>query len=122
MRTSDRTGLSRRGLLADAAALPSVPALLVATAAEATAAGVLPSWKAGPARQAALDFVRVTTDQSSKNFVAPEDRIATFDQDGTLWVEHPLYTQAILRSTAYMRWRRSTRNGEHRSLSAEVGR
>jgi hypothetical protein len=42
-----------------------------------------------------LNFVRTTTDPASKNFVAPEDRIATFDQDGTLWVEHPLYTQAM---------------------------
>ena len=48
-----------------------------------------------PAKQAILDFVRDTTDPSSKNFVAAEDRIATFDQDGTLWVEQPLYTQLI---------------------------
>jgi phosphoglycolate phosphatase-like HAD superfamily hydrolase len=39
--------------------------------------------------------VKATTDQSSPNFVAPEERIATFDQDGTLWVEHPMYTQVI---------------------------
>jgi phosphoglycolate phosphatase-like HAD superfamily hydrolase len=37
-----------------------------------------------------LDFVRTSTSQ-----VPPEDRVATFDQDGTLWVEHPVYTQAI---------------------------
>jgi hypothetical protein len=49
----------------------------------------------GPAKAAILDFVRVTTEPSSKSFVPPEDRIATFDQDGTLWVEHPLYTQAM---------------------------
>jgi phosphoglycolate phosphatase-like HAD superfamily hydrolase len=57
------------------------------------AADVLPSWNGGPARQAIMDFVRAATDQSSPNFVSPEERIATFDQDGTLWVEHPLYTQ-----------------------------
>ena len=55
----------------------------------------LPSWKDGPAKQSILDFVRATTNPSSKDFVAPEDRIATFDQDGTLWVEHPLYTQTV---------------------------
>jgi phosphoglycolate phosphatase-like HAD superfamily hydrolase len=55
----------------------------------------LPSWNDGGAKQAILDFVKATTDQSSPNFVAPEERIATFDQDGTLWVEHPMYTQVI---------------------------
>jgi hypothetical protein len=55
----------------------------------------LPSWNDGAAKQAILDFVKATTDQSSPNFVAPEARIATFDQDGTLWVEHPVYTQVV---------------------------
>jgi phosphoglycolate phosphatase-like HAD superfamily hydrolase len=55
----------------------------------------LASWNEGEAKQAVLDFVRATTNPSSRHFVVPEDRIATFDQDGTLWVEHPLYTQAM---------------------------
>jgi hypothetical protein len=55
----------------------------------------LPSWNSGPAKQAILDFVRAATDQSGKDFIPLEDRIATFDQDGTLWVEHPAYTQAM---------------------------
>ena len=55
----------------------------------------LPSWNEGPAKQAILEFVRATCDPSSPKYVPPADRIATFDQDGTLWVEHPLYTQAI---------------------------
>jgi phosphoglycolate phosphatase-like HAD superfamily hydrolase len=42
-----------------------------------------------------MDFVRATTDQASPKFVPAEDRIATFDQDGTLWVEHPMYTQVL---------------------------
>jgi phosphoglycolate phosphatase-like HAD superfamily hydrolase len=42
-----------------------------------------------------VDFVKATTDQSSANYVDPEARIATFDQDGTLWVEHPMYTQVL---------------------------
>src|SRR5262245_10421872 len=55
----------------------------------------LPSWNDGPAKQAIVTFVRATTDQASPSFVPPEARIATFDQDGTLWVEHPMYSQVI---------------------------
>lgn len=53
----------------------------------------LASWNDGAAKQAIVDFVKATTTQGSPQFVAPEERIATFDQDGTLWVEHPMYTQ-----------------------------
>src|SRR5450432_954234 len=53
----------------------------------------LPSWNDGPAKTAIKDFVHATTEKSSSKYVQPEDRIATFDQDGTLWVEHPLYAQ-----------------------------
>ncbi len=55
----------------------------------------LPSWNDGPAKQAIVDFVRVTTDKTSPKFVPPAERIATFDQDGTLWVEHPAYSQLM---------------------------
>ena len=55
----------------------------------------LPSWNDSPAKSAILQFIRTTTDPSSPQFVPPEERIATFDQDGTLWVEHPIYTQVI---------------------------
>ena len=55
----------------------------------------LPSWNDGPAKQAILAFVKDTTTQGSSKFVPPEERIATFDQDGTLWVEHPMYTQVM---------------------------
>jgi phosphoglycolate phosphatase-like HAD superfamily hydrolase len=55
----------------------------------------LPSWRDGAAKRAILAFVKDTTEQSSPNFVAPPERIATFDQDGTLWVEHPIYTQVV---------------------------
>ena len=55
--------------------------------------GALPSWNDGPAKQAIVAFVQATTiDKTSPKFVPPEERIATFDQDGTLWVEHPMYT------------------------------
>jgi len=55
----------------------------------------LPSWNSGPAKDMVLAFVRDTTDKSSSKYVEPSDRIATFDQDGTLWTEHPLYGQAM---------------------------
>ena len=45
------------------------------------------------AKQAIVDFVKATTEAGGAKFVPPEERIATFDQDGTLWVEHPMYTQ-----------------------------
>jgi phosphoglycolate phosphatase-like HAD superfamily hydrolase len=55
----------------------------------------LPSWNDGASKQAIISFVKQVTDKSDAKYVDPDDRIATFDQDGTLWVEHPLYTQAM---------------------------
>ena len=55
----------------------------------------LQSWNDGAAKQAILNFVKTTTDKSSSSFVPPELRVAEFDQDGTLWVEHPVYTQVV---------------------------
>jgi phosphoglycolate phosphatase-like HAD superfamily hydrolase len=55
----------------------------------------LPSWNDGSVKKSILDFVRVTTDKDSPKYVPPAARIATFDQDGTLWVEHPMYTQVV---------------------------
>jgi hypothetical protein len=42
-----------------------------------------------------VEFVHATTDQSGPRFVPAAERIATFDQDGTLWVSHPMYTQVV---------------------------
>jgi phosphoserine phosphatase len=67
--------------------------LLLTTLAQAQ--DPLPSWNEGPAKQAIVEFVRATTDKASPKFVPPEERIATFDQDGTLWVEHPMYAQVV---------------------------
>ncbi|MEA5442152.1 HAD family hydrolase [Cyanobium gracile] len=53
----------------------------------------LPSWNPGAARDGIVSFVRQTTDPGSPRYVPPEERIATFDQDGTLWVEQPVYPQ-----------------------------
>ncbi|HXI71376.1 MAG TPA: HAD family hydrolase [Verrucomicrobiae bacterium] len=55
----------------------------------------LPSWNDGAAKSAIVDFVKKTTETGGANFVPPEERIATFDQDGTLWVEHPAYSQLM---------------------------
>ena len=71
-----------------------VCALALVTIA-AQAADPLSSWNDGPAKQAIVEFVKATTTQGSPQFVPPEERIATFDQDGTLWVEHPMYSQVM---------------------------
>lgn len=55
----------------------------------------LPSWNDGAPKQAILDFVKATTTEGSEQFVPVEERIATFDQDGTLWCEHPMYSQVM---------------------------
>jgi phosphoserine phosphatase len=94
MSGSDSAVASRRFMLGVLASMPVLPALLGATTARAQT-NPLASWNDGPAKQAILDLVKTTTDRASANYVPPEDRIATFDQDGTLWVEHPLYTQAF---------------------------
>jgi len=67
--------------------------LLCTLVAAAAAQDPLPSWNDGVAKQAIIHFVQVTTDSSSSKFVPPEKRIATFDQDGTTWVEKPFYAQ-----------------------------
>ncbi|MEX2166196.1 MAG: HAD family hydrolase [Methyloceanibacter sp.] len=53
----------------------------------------LPSWNDGPTKQSIIDFVIRVTAEGSPDFVAPQERVATFDNDGTLWVEQPIYTQ-----------------------------
>ena len=54
----------------------------------------LPSWNDGPNKQAILDFVAEVTEEGSDQFVPEADRIVTFDNDGCLWTEQPLYAQA----------------------------
>ena len=55
----------------------------------------LPSWNDGDVKQSIVKFVEAVTDRGSAQFVAPEARIATFDNDGTLWSEQPNYFQGI---------------------------
>jgi phosphoserine phosphatase len=54
----------------------------------------LPSWQDGPVRRAILDFVTASTNEDSSGFVPPGERVAAFDNDGTLWVEQPMPPQA----------------------------
>jgi phosphoglycolate phosphatase-like HAD superfamily hydrolase len=55
----------------------------------------LPSWNDGPAKDSIIDFVTRVTEEGGSDFVEPAERIATFDNDGTLWVEQPMYTQFV---------------------------
>lgn len=57
------------------------------------AADPLPSWNEGAAKKSIIDFVTDVTTEGSKSFVTPNDRIAAFDNDGTLWVEQPVYPE-----------------------------
>lgn len=83
------------------ARIGGVARLLVLGAALAFAAPAaaqtdpLPSWNDGAAKQAIVEFVEATTTEGGADFVPPPERIATFDQDGTLWVEHPMYSQLV---------------------------
>ncbi|WP_262297741.1 HAD family hydrolase [Microvirga sesbaniae] len=97
MHPNTPSGITRRVMLSSLALVPALSGLSrpIPATAQATGGDPLPSWNNGTAKQAILDFVRATTDPSSPSHVTPEDRIAAFDQDGTLWVEHPVYTQVV---------------------------
>ena len=82
------TPFFRRLLAACVASLISAAALLAQT-------DPLPSWNDGAAKKAIMDFVQTTTTQGSSKFVPPAERVATFDEDGTMWVEHPMYTEIM---------------------------
>ncbi len=72
--------------------------LIVAWAASAATSNgdnPLPSWNEGAAKTAIVDFVARVTDKSSPHYVGPQARIATFDNDGTLWSEQPVYFQLL---------------------------
>jgi phosphoglycolate phosphatase-like HAD superfamily hydrolase len=84
------TGFGRRRAGAVLAGLALAPTVL-----QAQTADPLPSWRTGPRKQALLDFVAAVTREGGPDFVPPSERIATFDNDGTLWVEQPAYTQLI---------------------------
>ena len=94
---SSQSGINRRVLLSGLAMFPALSGVPFSAMAQTQTIqdGALSSWNEGPAKKAILEFVSTTTDEASSKFVPPEERIATFDQDGTLWVEHPVYSQVV---------------------------
>ena len=70
-------------------------ALLLVLPLASPAAEVLPSWKDGPSRQAIEAFVTAVTREGDKDFIPPAERIAVFDNDGTLWSEQPMYFEVL---------------------------
>ena len=58
-------------------------------------ANELPGWRETPARQSIVEFVAAVTDPDSPDFVPERDRVAVFDNDGTLWTEQPVYAQLV---------------------------
>jgi phosphoglycolate phosphatase-like HAD superfamily hydrolase len=69
--------------------------LVIAGRSAAQSVDSLPSWNDGKAKQSILEFVAEVTTNGSPDFVPPAERIATFDNDGTLWAEQPMYFQAF---------------------------
>ena len=85
-------GMSRRAVLAFS--LPVVAASVLGVSRQAQAqTDPLPSWNDGAAKQAITGFVARVTQEGGPGFVKPAERIAVFDNDGTLWCEHPMYVQ-----------------------------
>ena len=90
--------VSRRTLVATLAALPVFSGTFLSLsvrAQPAAAADPLPSWNGGATKQSIVDFVTAVTREGSPDFVPVPQRIATFDNDGTLWTEHPMYVQLV---------------------------
>ena len=91
--SSYHPGLSRRVLLSALAVAPAVIGPLRATPAWAQGTDPLPSWNDGQTKTSITTFVARVTTQGGADFVPPAERIATFDNDGTLWIEQPMYVQ-----------------------------
>lgn len=75
----------------------------------------LASWNDGPTKKSIVDFVDLVTNAGGKDYVTPEERIATFDNDGTLWSERPYPFQIAFALDKLRLWHRSTRSGRTRS-------
>jgi phosphoglycolate phosphatase-like HAD superfamily hydrolase len=101
MQRGHRSSVTRRVLFPAFAALAAilVPITLACSGLAALpqdgSADPLPSWNDTTTKQAIVEFVKATTEKGKPTFVPAEERIATFDQDGTLWVEHPIYSQVM---------------------------
>ena len=84
--------INRRAMLTALALLPAFSGMVVPASVRAQI-DPLPSWNDGTTKQAIVEFVARVTRQGGPDFVPPPERIATFDNDGTLWAEHPMYFQ-----------------------------
>ncbi len=86
--------IDRRALLTSAATVAVLFGAALPASTQALAqADLLPSWNDVASKRAITGFVARVTRQGGPDFVPPAERIATFDNDGTLWVEHPMYVQ-----------------------------
>jgi hypothetical protein len=114
MTSSDKVfEVSRRAMLAFAA----LPMLLpVSTLAQTAVTDPLPSWNDTATKKAIATFVERVTKEGSPDFVPPAERIATFDNDGTLWAEQPIYFQLAFALDRVKVPRPNMRSGRTRSL------
>ena len=123
--------MKRRSFLGAAGAgLVVVPALPVLVRSAIAQGEALPSWNDGPAKRSILEFIARTTTAGSRDWVPVPERIACFDNDGTLWTEQPMYFQVLfaldrIRAMAaqHPEWRtqepfRSVLTGDHAALAA----
>jgi phosphoserine phosphatase len=74
---------------------PAEKTMKAPTASEETKSDPLPSWNEGKTKEAIVAMVEAVTDEKGPDFVEPSERIATFDNDGTLWAEQPMYVQLL---------------------------
>lgn len=98
MQQDSTPGWTRRAFGLAAAAFTALSIGLggcASSGAGSSQASALPSWNDGPARQAIVQFVADVTQEGSPSYVPPAERIAVFDNDGTLWAEQPLYFQFL---------------------------
>jgi phosphoserine phosphatase len=92
---SDASHTNRPGKSVNMAAIARImlAAVLTLFAGGAVAQDQLPSWNEGPSKNAIVEFVARVTRQGGPDFVPPAERVAVFDNDGTLWCEQPMYVQ-----------------------------
>ena len=82
----------------------------------------LPSWNDGPAKTTIIEFVSKVTKKGSPDFVPPAERIAVFDNDGTLWAEQPMYFQLFFALDRVKALAPSIPSGRKRSRSPRCSR
>jgi hypothetical protein len=108
-------GVSRRALLSAFAALPALPALFPTSASADVTGDPLPSWNDTASKRAIVAFVERVAKQGSPELVPEDERIATFDNDGTLWAERPIYFQLAFALDRVKALARSIRSGRTKS-------